>query len=92
MTDTTRRNFLAAAGMTTAAGVVAATVGSGRSQPATAVDEKVALPGNAHGAMVAYVHDVRAGEMALMVEDREVVLKDKSLAAGLARAFARASG
>jgi hypothetical protein len=90
MTNTTRRGFLAAAGATTAAGVVAATVGGGQSH-AAAANENVALPADVHGAMAAYVHDVRTGEVALMVEDREVVVKDKSLTAALARAFARAS-
>jgi hypothetical protein len=89
MTDTTRRGFLTATGLGAAATVVAATVGSGR---ADAADEEAALPAGAQGAMAAYIHDVRAGEVALMLENHEVVVRDKRLVARLARAFARASG
>jgi L-asparaginase/Glu-tRNA(Gln) amidotransferase subunit D len=88
MTDTTRRGFLAAAGLGTAAGVVAAGAGGGS---ADAAGDDAVLPAGAQGAMAAYVHDVRAGEVALMVDGREVVVRDKSLVARLARAFARAS-
>jgi hypothetical protein len=88
MTDATRRGFLAAAGLGTA-GVVAATVSGGR---ADAAEDEAVLPAGAHGAMAAYVRDVHAGEVALMIEGREVVVTDKRLVARLARAFARASG
>jgi hypothetical protein len=87
MSDTTRRGFLAAAGLGTAAGVVAATVGSGNADAA----ETEALPAGASGAMAAYVQDVRKGEVALMIEGREVVVKDKRLVARLASAYSRAS-
>jgi hypothetical protein len=86
MTDSTRRRFLATAGLGTAAGLAAVTVGAA---PASAAEDDV-LPAGAHGAMAAYIHDVRKGEVALMIEDREVVIKDKRLVARLANAFARA--
>jgi hypothetical protein len=86
MSDTTRRGFLAAAGLGTAAGVVAATVGSANADAA----ETEALPAGASGAMAAYIHDVRKGEVALMIEGREVVVKDRRLVARLASAYARA--
>jgi hypothetical protein len=41
--------------------------------------------------MAAYVRDVRSGEVALMIEGREVVITDKRLVARLARAFERAA-
>ncbi len=41
--------------------------------------------------MAAYIHDVNKGEVALMVEGREVIVTDKQLVARLARAFARAA-
>jgi hypothetical protein len=86
MTDSTRRGFLAAAGLGTAAGVVAAAIGP---VPAQAAEEAV-LPADAQGAMAAYIHDVRKGEVALMIEGHEVVVRDKRLVARLASAFARA--
>jgi hypothetical protein len=42
--------------------------------------------------MAAYIHDLRAGEVLLMIDGREVVVRDRRLVARLARAFARASG
>jgi hypothetical protein len=86
MTQTSRRRFLAA-GLGTAAGAAAMTVGSGSS--AAAADE--VLPAGARGPMAAYVRDVRKGEVALMIEGREVVVKDKRLVARLASAYARAA-
>lgn len=87
MSDTTRRGFLATAGLGTAAGVVAATVGSANADAA----ETETLPAGARGAMAAYIHDVRKGEVALMIEGREVVVKDKRLVARLASAYSHAS-
>jgi uncharacterized RmlC-like cupin family protein len=85
MTDSTRRAFLATAGLSTAVGVAAVVA------PASAaVAEDVTLPANAQGPMAAYIHDVRKGEVALMIEGREVIVSDKRLVARLARAFARA--
>jgi hypothetical protein len=86
MTDSTRRRFLAVAGLGTAAGVVGAAVGSG--QAAAAEDD--VLPAGAQGPMAAYIHDLRKGEVALMIEGREVVIKDRRLVARLANAFKRA--
>jgi hypothetical protein len=87
MSDATRRGFLAAAGLGTAAGVTAVAVGS---IDADAAPEP-GLPADAEGAMAAYIHDVRKGEVALMIEGREVVVTDKRLVARLAAAFARAN-
>ncbi|MEP6598635.1 MAG: hypothetical protein ABJB98_04215 [Actinomycetota bacterium] len=86
MSDATRRSFLTIAGAGTAAGV-AVMVAPG----AAARTENVTVPSDAEGAMAAYIHDVTKGEVALMVEGREVIVTDKQLVARLARAFARAA-
>lgn len=86
MSDASRRSFLAVAGIGTAGAVAAATVGSAEGADAA----EVTLPAGAAGPMAAYIRDVRAGELALMVEGREVVITDKRLVARLAAAFARA--
>ncbi|HKC27085.1 MAG TPA: hypothetical protein VKB75_03645 [Jatrophihabitans sp.] len=82
MSDSTRRAFLTTAGLSTAAGVAAVVAPAA----AEAADE-TALPADSRGAMAAYIHDVRTGEVALMIEGREVLIKDKRLVARLARAF-----
>jgi hypothetical protein len=84
---TTRRGFLTTAGVVTAAGVALA-VAPGASAAATSED--VTLPSGAAGSMAAYIHDVQHGEVALMVEGREVIVTDKKLVARLASAFAKA--
>ncbi|HLY33818.1 MAG TPA: twin-arginine translocation signal domain-containing protein [Jatrophihabitantaceae bacterium] len=88
MSDATRRNFLTVAGLGTVAGVAA--VVSSPSAGAVQAAE-VTLPSDAEGAMAAYIHDVTKGEVALMVEGREVIVTDKQLVARLARAFSRAA-
>ncbi|MBV9593243.1 MAG: twin-arginine translocation signal domain-containing protein [Actinobacteria bacterium] len=85
---TTRRGFLTTAGVVAAAGAALA-VAPG-SSGATAVREDVALPTGAAGPMAAYIHDVKKGEVALMVEGHEVMVTDKQLVARLASAFAKA--
>jgi len=86
MPDVARRRFLATAGLTTAAGVAALTTGG----EATAAEPT--LPADAQGDLVAYVRDVRKGELVLMIEGHEVVVTDKRLVTRLAAAFARARG
>jgi len=84
MTDSTRRGFLTAAGLTTAGAAVLAGAGAGTAEA------EPALPADASGDLVAYVRDVRKGELVLMIEGREVVVVDKRLVTRLAAAFARA--
>ena len=85
MTDASRRNFLAMAGAATAVGVSAVAL------PASAsAAEDTSLPRDAEGAMVAYIHDVTKGELALMIDGHERIVTDKQLVARLARAFAKA--
>jgi hypothetical protein len=84
MTDATRRGFLTTAGLTTAGAAVLAAGPPAEAEPA--------LPADASGDLVAYVRDVRRGELVLMIEGREVVVVDKRLVTRLAAAFARARG
>ena len=87
MNDATRRTFLTMAGAGTAAGVAVVVAPGAVAAPA----ENVTMPPGAEGAMAAYIHDLTKGELALMVEGREVIITDKQLVARLARAFARAA-
>jgi len=74
------------AGVGTAAGLaIAVTPGS-----ANAAAEDTTLPPGADGSMAAYIHDLNNGEVALMVEGRQVIVTDKVLVSRLARAFAQA--
>ena len=50
--------------------------------PASATE----LPAGAAGSMVAYIHDVSTGEVAVMVSGREVIVSDHDLVARLATA------
>jgi hypothetical protein len=90
MSDSTRRRFLTRAGLGTAAGVVAVTVGPAVTAGAAPAEDET-VPADARGAMAAYIHDVRKGEVTIMIEGREVVITDKRLVARLASAFARAA-
>ncbi len=86
MNDSTRRGFLAVAGVGAAAGVAvvaAPAVGASTVKPAS-------LPDGAEGSMAAYIHDVQRNEVALMIEGHEVVVTDPQLVAALATAFAKA--
>jgi hypothetical protein len=88
MSDSTRRGFLtlAGAGAVAGAAVIAAPSAGAESKP-----EDLTMPPDAEGAMAAYIHDVKWGEVALMVEGHEVIVTDRQLVARLARAFAHAS-
>ena len=88
MNDATRRGFLTAAGVGTAAGVAVIVAPAALAKPPS---EDLTMPLGAEGAMAAYIHDLTKGEVALMVEGREVIVTDKQLVARLARAFARAA-
>jgi hypothetical protein len=90
MSDTSRRGFLAIAGVG-AAGVAAASVVGASS--AGAIESKsttdAALPHGAAGSIVAYVGDVKDGQVSVMVGERAVVVHDKDLVARLARVAAK---
>ena len=86
MSDSSRRGFLKVAGAGVAvAGVAAITSHTGAG--AAAEPEAVALPRTAKGSVVAHVHDVRTGEMSLLVEGHEISFTDKELAARIASAL-----
>ena len=73
------------AGAGTAVGVAAVAL------PASAgAAEDTSLPSDAEGAMLAYIHDVKKGELALMIDGHERIVTDKKLVARLAQAFAKA--
>jgi hypothetical protein len=81
--DHSRRGFLAIAGTGTAAAAGAAMLGGATeagAKPTTTV------PAHATTPLVAYVSDAHSGEVTVMVDDREVVVHDKELAARIARA------
>jgi hypothetical protein len=93
MSDTSRRGFLAIAGVGAAGVAVAGTVGasslssasSGGKSPSTSVPS-TKLPSDASGSLVAYVTDVRNGQLSVLVGDREVVIHDQEIVARLAQA------
>lgn len=78
MSETSRRNFLAATGAGAAVGTVALTAGS-----AAAATPR---PGSAAAPVVAYVEDYRSDTINLMVGDREVVVHDRDLVARILNA------
>ena len=83
--QSSRRNFLRSASVAAAGAVVVAGVGTG---VASAEPESSAA---AHkGSFVAWVKDPQSGQIAVLVEDREVVVTDKKLAKRLAQVAARA--
>jgi hypothetical protein len=88
MTNSSRRNFLKYASLGTAAVGVAAVAPSLTGTAAAAEPESNAP---AHGGpFVAWVKDPGAGEIAVLVGDRELVYTDKKLAKKLAQAASRA--
>ncbi|MGW6194720.1 twin-arginine translocation signal domain-containing protein [Kribbella sp. NPDC055110] len=89
MSDATRRGFLVFAGAGTAA-AVGAVAGSKifgeRSVEAAGGDELHAADLATAESFVVHVKDVKNGEMAILVGDREVAWADRELAARLAGA------
>jgi hypothetical protein len=87
MAEATRRGFMTVAGIGTAAGLaVAVAPGATGTTP-----ELSSLPSGASGSMAAYIHDLENGELALLVEGRQVIVTDKVLVSRLAHAFAKAT-
>ena len=85
MTSPSRRGFLRSASV--AAGAVAVTVGVGA--PAVSAAEPESSAAAHAGSFVAWVKDPRAGTIAVLVGEREVVVTDKKLAKRLAQVAAR---
>lgn len=90
MSEATRRTFLTTSGIGVAAvgaaAISSATPAVGSAEPITA-----ALPdvSGAEGMLVAFVHDVRAGAVSLMVGEKEILVQDRDLVARLLQATAR---
>ena len=91
MADHSRRTFLRSASLGAAAAGVAA-VGATAAVPAgSAAAAEPASSGPAHaGPFVAWVKDVRSGDVVVLVDDREIVHHDPSLARRLAAIAATA--
>ncbi|TDW77314.1 twin-arginine translocation signal domain-containing protein [Kribbella pratensis] len=87
MSDATRRGFLVFAGAGTAAAVGAVAVPKilgERPGAAAGGDELQAADLATAESFVVHVKDVKSGELAILVGDREVLLTDRELAARLA--------
>ena len=94
MSDGTRRVFLSTSSLGAAAvGVAALTPTLARAAGSTGGTENLAaaLPDTSAltGSLVAFVSDVRAGEVSLMVGEEEIVVQDKELVSRLLRATGR---
>lgn len=92
MNNPTRRGFLTVVGIGAAAagaGVLAPSAASASPVEAPGAATPAALPASASGSLAAYVHDVRKGEVAVMVDGHEVVVHDHALVATLAKAAAQ---
>jgi photosystem II stability/assembly factor-like uncharacterized protein len=83
MSNSSRRKFLIMAGSGAATAAVAAAVAP---QASARPADRTSLPEDAPETLVAYVGDIRSGEVILMVGDQEVVVSDHELVARLARA------
>ena len=80
MNQSTRRGFLALTGTGVAAVAVApSALAAGSSGPSPTTDAA------SSGRMVAYVHDAATGEVAVMLGEREVIVRDRALVAQLAK-------
>ncbi len=88
MTDATRRGFLVFAGAGTAAAVGAVAGAKVLKDHDGDPGARRLTPAELENAesFVVHVKDVRAGQMAIMVGEREVLLTDRELAARLAGA------
>ncbi len=92
-----RRRFLRVAGATGigVAAVGGLGIGAGTAfagaGPAAAGGAAEQPPADGEGSMVAYVHNARTGEVAMMMEGREVIVTDPGLVAALRRAMDTAS-
>jgi len=84
MTDPSRRGFLFLAGAGAAA-VTTATIAPAASAVQQREDDQ---PMTVEGPLVAYVSDLRRGEVSVMMGEREVLVQDHALCASLARVLA----
>jgi len=92
MSESNRRSFLLHGGAGAAvAGAVLLAPGVAEAATPSAAPTATALPAGAAslGPIVAYVEDVTAGTISVLVGDRSVVLHDPAMAAKLAHAAVR---
>ena len=94
MTDISRRRFLGRGSLTVAAatavaatpaGVLPALITASEDAPLTE-DEVASVTGSGEGALVAHVKDLAAGEISVFSGTKEIVIRDPTVAARLARA------
>ena len=83
MAEHSRRHFLKFAGVAAGAAAVVPALGM------TGADAESSAPAH-DGAFVAWVKDPKAGEIAVLVGERELTVRDRKLAKRLAQAAARA--
>jgi len=83
MSETSRRQILAATGATVAVGTVGLTMG-----PAQAGEAR-RTASSARESVVAYVQDHRSGTLRLLVGEREVVVHDRDLVTRILNAAGR---
>jgi len=76
----TRRGFLLSAGAGAAGAAALGTLGRSGTASVTTV------PSGTNSPLVAFVRDAHTGEVVVMVDDREVIVHDRDLAARIARA------
>ncbi len=85
MSDSTRRGFLAMTGAGAAAVGAAAVVPNAFAGSRNDTDQQTADASAVDGPLVAYVNDLRTGEVSVMVGEHEVTVVDKDLVARIAR-------
>lgn len=81
--DSSRRGFLILAGASAAAAGAVALATPASADAEKDPDSQVSL----EGPLVAYVSDLRRGDVSVMMGEREVVVHDPALCASLARAL-----
>jgi hypothetical protein len=94
MAELTRRSFITRTSMGVAGGVLAGALATEMVRPGAEQLGGLQLPSNAAATepLIAHVRDLKTGEIALMVGTREVIYKDRELAARLAVAAHKTAG
>jgi hypothetical protein len=94
MAELTRRSFLTRTSMGVAGGVLAGALATEVVRPGAEQLGRLELPSNAAATepLIAHVRNLKTGEIALLVGTREVIYKDRELAARLAVAAHKTAG
>lgn len=85
MSDGTRRAFMKNSAAA-AAGLTAIGALGGTAQAIAKPNDDAEAPDAPKGSVVAYVRDAKSGEISLMAGERNVIVRDRQLAARIARA------